>query len=62
MFCALFVLLKTGYQNEKISVFLGCGWLGFGKAVLAKVSVNGSTTSPDKISILKVEFNLFNCA
>lgn len=39
----------------KISI-LGCGWLGFplAKAMIAKgFSVNGSTTSTEKISILK---------
>lgn len=39
----------------KISI-LGCGWLGFplAKAIIAKgFSVNGSTTSTEKISILK---------
>ncbi|WP_198554696.1 SDR family NAD(P)-dependent oxidoreductase [Flavobacterium sp. ALD4] len=40
---------------KNISI-LGCGWLGLplAKAVLAKgIRVNGSTTSPDKISILE---------
>lgn len=39
----------------KISI-LGCGWLGFplAKAMIAKgFSVNGSTTSTDKIAVLK---------
>jgi hypothetical protein len=48
--------------KKNISI-LGCGWLGFiGESSIGKrISVNGSTTSPNKISILKKsEFILFN--
>jgi len=42
-------------QMRKISI-LGCGWLGLplAKTLLEKgFSINGSTTSPDKISVLR---------